>query len=180
MFFEWIFGVAFRPGATFERAREQLRFGYWWIILTVITLEAVVGTYGRGGFGTDLWLDGAIFVTMYDLILFDIQALMLMGAARLTTGWQLSWIEAHKFSGLLWSIILIEDLVTFYPALTGMDQISFWAGTFFSLWYVVAMWIGLRRGAGLSAGRALLMTLLAGVTWRGGILALTFWSLISK
>ncbi|MDF2628114.1 MAG: hypothetical protein K0R39_1945 [Symbiobacteriaceae bacterium] len=180
VFFDWIMGVAFRPGATFERAREQLRFGYWWIILTVITLEAVIGIYGPAGYGVDLWADVALFVALQDMILYDIQALMLMGAARLVAGWQLSWFEAHKFSGLLWSIIVLEDIATFYPALVGLDQISLWTGAFFSLWYVFVMFVGLRRTADLSAARSLLITLLAGLVWRGGIFIWTWWPLISK
>ena len=180
VFFEWIFGVAFRPGATFERAREHLRFGYWWIFLTVVTLESVVGTYGVHGYGTDLWVDGALFMMLQMLILFDIQALMLMGAARLTANWQLSWIDAHKFTGLLWSIMVIEDTATFYHGLHGMEQVTLWAGAFFSLWYVVVMFIGLRRFAGLTPIKALLMTLLAGVVWRGGILAIIWSQAVSR
>lgn len=180
MFFEWVFGVAFRPGATFDRSRESLRFGYWWIFLTVVTLESVIATFSVNGYGVDLWVDGALFMALQSLILFDIQALMLMGAARLTAGWPLSWIESHKLTGLLWSIILLEDLATFYPALKGQDLVSLWAGGFFSLWYAVVMFIGIRRVSGLSAARSLLMTLLAGVTWRGGIFALAVWQVISK
>lgn len=175
VFFEWILGVAFRPGATFDRAREHLRFGYWWIFLTVVLLESVVGTYGVNGYGIDLWLDGALFMALQSLILFDIQALMLMGAARFIANWQLSWIEAHKITGLVWSIIVIEDIATFYTGLKGLHQINLWAGVFFSLWYVVVMFIGLRRVSGQSAAKALLMTLLAGFVWRGGILAI-IWS----
>ncbi|HWI53540.1 MAG TPA: hypothetical protein VNT01_15465 [Symbiobacteriaceae bacterium] len=180
MFFDWIMGVALRPGTTFERSREQLRFGYWWIVLAVISLEAVVGIYRPvNGLGTENWPDAAFWVLMYDLVLFDVQALFLLGAGRLLR-WQLTWADATKLCGLVWSVIFLEDLFNFYPALKGLEQLEVYISAVFSLWYVIVMLIGIRKVSGLTMGKSLLVTLMAGVTWRGGVLALAFWAIAGK
>lgn len=177
VFFDWIMGVALRPGTTFERSREHLRFGYWWIVLAIISLEAVVGIYRPAvGLGTDNWPDIAFLVFMYDLVLFDLQALFLLGAGR-ALRWQLTWADATKLSGLVWSIIFLEDLFTFYPALKGLKQVEVWISAAFGLWYVIVMAIGIRKVSSLSPWKSLLVTLMAGVTWRGAILAMTFYTL---
>jgi len=180
VFFDWIMGVALRPGTTFERSRAELRFGYWWIVLTIISLESVVGIYRPvGGLGTENWPDAAFFIFMCDLVLFDVQALFLLGAGRLLR-WQLTWADATKLSGLVWSIIFLEDLFTFYPALKGLEQLEIWISAAFSLWCVIVMLIGIRKVSGLTLGKSLLVTLLAGLTWRGGVLALAFWAVAGK
>ncbi|HWH70877.1 MAG TPA: hypothetical protein VNT26_15925 [Candidatus Sulfotelmatobacter sp.] len=169
-------GVALRPGTTFVRSREQLRFGYWWIVLTVMMLETVITVFHpKFGVGAEAWVDAAFFMAMQDLILFDIQALMLLGSGRLLR-WQVTWPDATKFSGLLWSIILLEDLVTFYPAMKGYDLIEFSISAVFAVWYVAVMAIGVRRYSGLNSGKSLLLALLAGLTWRGAIFWLTLYT----
>lgn len=180
VFFDWIMGVVLRPGTTFERSREHLRFGYWWIVLAIISLESVVGIFRPvGGLGTENWPDAAFFIAMYDLVLFDFQALLLLGAGRLLH-WPVTWPDATKLCGLVWSIIFLEDLFTFYPALKGLEQLEVWISALFSIWYVIVMLIGVRKLSGLSTGKSLLVTLLAGVTWRGGVLALAFYAIAGK
>lgn len=180
MFFDWIMGVALRPGDTYEKSRQHLRFGYWWIVLTAMTLESVMAIFrAKNGLGTEDWANSALTVSMMLLIMFDVQALMLLGAGRLLQ-WPVTWAEATKFCGLLWSILVLEDLFTFYPALKGFDYVEVWISAAFSLWYVGVMAIGVLRVSGLNAWRSLLVTALAGVTWRATIWALNYYSLVSQ
>ncbi|HYF93187.1 MAG TPA: hypothetical protein VD969_13235 [Symbiobacteriaceae bacterium] len=179
MFFDWIMGVALRPRVTFERSREHLRFGYWWIVLTVMSLDAVMGIFHpESVFGREAWVDATLFVVMFDLFIFDLQALMLLGAGRVL-GWSLTWPQAVKFCGLLWSINVLEDLFVFYPSLKAIAQIELWTMGFFSIWYVIVMAIGVRRISGLSGWKTLVVTLLAGATWRTAFFALAYYSLKS-
>lgn len=47
MYLSWVNGILFRPAATFEWSRDHVRFGYWWIVLSVMTLNAVVPSIAR-------------------------------------------------------------------------------------------------------------------------------------
>lgn len=172
---EWVTGVLFRPGETFHRAQHELRFGYWWIVLCVFTLEAVAAIYSPYS-SPDPWLDTRtilLFVATFLIILFDIQALLLLGAARIF-GWQLSWPDALKYIGLVWSLALAEDIVTFYPALTGHRMLVLWVGLPFFLWYLTALSAGIRRITGFSWARAWAISLSASILWRGALLYLTW------
>ena len=172
MFLEWVAGVLFRPGATYERAREHLRFGYWWILLSVLTLESVVQIYSPARPAqSEISPEDLIFWTAaYLLIRFDIQGLLLMGAAR-TLQWRISWAEALKYVGLSWAVLLAEDIVTYYPALKGYDSVILWAGIPFFAWYVIALTAGLKRTTSLPLWKVLVIAGTASLPWR----AFEFW-----
>ncbi|MDB4896300.1 MAG: hypothetical protein JWN15_2562 [Firmicutes bacterium] len=172
MFLEWVAGVLFRPGATFERARKELRFGYWWIVLSVMMLEAVMQVYSPVRAGqADATPADLIFVTAaYLLLRFDIQGLLLMGVAR-AFQWQLSWSESLKYIGLGWAVLMAEDIATFYPALKGYDNIILWASIPFFAWYLISLTAGLKRITAWPLWKVLLIATLATVPWR----AAEFW-----
>lgn len=171
MVWDWILSVALRPGATFEYARQHLRFGYWWIVLTVMTMEMVMLIYAPipGGSTTSAGTGDLIFVYgVWFLLLFDLQALLLLGAARLFR-WQLSWADALKYMGLSWAVLFFEDAVGFYPMIKGMHMETLWLTIPFILWYFVVLTVGVRRVSGLSPVRALAVALLAAGPWRIGL-----------
>lgn len=172
MFVEWVAGVLFRPGATFERARQHLRFGYWWILLSVLTLETVMALYSPMRPGQpDVTPEDLIFVTAaYLLVRFDLQGLLLLGAAR-AFQWQISWSESLKYIGLGWAVLLAEDIATFYPALKGYDSIILWASVPFFAWYVMSLAAGLKRVTTLPLWKVLVIVTVASVPWR----AAEFW-----
>lgn len=172
MFIEWVAGVLFRPSATFEHARQHLRFGYWWIILSVFTLETVASLYMPAtepvtAVPTDVFV---MFMAFYTLFIFDIHALLLRGAAW-ALGWKLLWSDALKYTGLSWSVILLEDIVTFYPMLKGQVAIVLWAGLPFMLWHLISLTSGVKRLTGYAVWRAALVAAVATIPWR----AVIFW-----
>jgi hypothetical protein len=173
VFLEWVAGVLFRPAATFERARQNLRFGYYWILLSVFTLE-IVGEIYSPPIGPSeppvAATDVALWVALILMIRFDLQALLLLGAAR-AFGWRISWAEALKYIGLAWSVLLVEDIATFYLALKGYYTPLMWLGIPFFLWYLISLSAGVRRLSALPWWEAALLTLLASVPWR----AAEFW-----
>jgi hypothetical protein len=179
VFFDWVMGVLFRPSGTFERSRTQLRFGYWWIVLCVMTLDCVLTIFHpRVGTGIDNWSITVWSVILQDLVLFDVQALLLLGAGRLL-GWKASWPEVVKLTGLLWSFLLLGDLVSFYPSLKDLTTVELSLTAFFGAWYVIAAAIGIRKVAGLSVWRSFLLALTACGVWQGGLFALSWYALTS-
>ncbi len=170
---DWIIGVLVRPSSTYQKAAAEMRFGYWWILAAVGTLEVVIGLYSP-----TLQLDPAFsansvaFLTLtYLIILFDIQALLLLGSGRLF-GWQISWVDALRVIGLSWSVLFLEDVLTFYPAIKGLDQINLWMGLPLFTWYLVALTFGIKALSGLSLSRSALLAALASIPWRGALLLL--------
>lgn len=172
MFIEWVIGVLFRPAATFERAKEHLRFGYWWILLSVFTLEIVTELY-RPLLANEPAVspgDLIFFLLVVLMLLFDLQGLLLWGAAR-AFEWRLRWGDALKYVGLSWSVLLVEDIVTFYPALTGQSLLVLLLGLPFALWHLIILAIGIRQVTGLTRAKAWLMAIMATLPWR----ILLFW-----
>lgn len=115
-------------------------------------------------------------MTLALLILLDIQALLLLGAARLFR-WRLTWPEALKYMGMAWSVHLLESLITFPLAVKGQTMALLWIGLPFFIWYMVALTAGVIRLAGLSLGRALLLSLAATVPWQIAIYWFTLQSI---
>lgn len=172
MFTQWVFGILLRPGDTYVRARDQLRFGYWWILLSVFTLESIFEVYRVSpplplGVTPSMAVMNVIIVLM---IYYDLQALCLLGAGRVF-GWRISWPEALKYAALGWSFFLLQDLVFFSYNVQGNFAFLIWAGLPFSLWYLLALTAGVKRLANLSTGRAFLLATLAVVPLE----ALLFW-----
>lgn len=177
MFLQWVFGMLFRPGDTYLRAREQLRFGYWWIVLSVFTLESIFEVY-RVNPPLPLGIsasEAVLNVIIVLLIYFDLQAVCLLGSARVF-GWQITWAEAVKYAGLGWSFFLIQDLAFFSFNVRGDFDFLIWAGLPFSLWYLIALTAGIRRLANLTTLRALMVATVAFVPLEA---ALFWWNLSS-
>jgi hypothetical protein len=173
---DWIRGILIRPSSTYQRASSEMRLGYWWILMAVCTLEVVIVLYSP-----TLRLDPAfnansvvILTLVYLIILFDIQAILLLGAGRLF-GWQVTWVHALKVIGLSWSVLFLEDIITFYPSLKGLDQISLWMGVPMFIWYLVVLTFGVRSLSGLSITRSAMLVALASIPWRGAL----FWLYLS-
>jgi len=168
---DWIIGIALRPSSTYQKAESEMRFGYWWIVIGVCSLEVVMGLYSPSiRLNPAFDANSVVFLTLaYLIILFDIQALLLLGAGRIF-GWQVSWVNALKVIGLSWSVIFVEDLITFYPSLKGLDQTTLWIGLPMFIWYLVVLSIGVRTLSGLSFQRSALLVALASIPWRGGLL----------
>jgi hypothetical protein len=178
MIIEWIVGALFRPSATFARARHELHFDYWWILLSVLTLNILVALYrplppGQESVPT-LFL--ILYVSTVLLVLLDLQALLLLGVGRLFR-WQLTWAETLRYVGLAWSIHLLENMITFPLALQGESVALLWIGIPFLVWYVVILTAGVRQLSGLSLSQSLLITVMATLPWQVGLYWLTFASL---
>lgn len=175
--YDWILGVMIRPAATFEKARDHLRFGYLWILMAVITVDAVAFRYGPVPSGTPTLngTDAAVNAITIGLFLFQIQGALFFGTARLFR-WAITWPEACKYVGLSWGIILLEDLASFYPSLKGLDDVMlWWVGIPFLIWHLLSFTAGVKRITGLSSGKALLFTSLATLPWRAALYALYFY-----
>jgi hypothetical protein len=170
---DWVFGILTRPGDTFHRAEEEMRFGYWWILLSVFTLETVMMVFGAPADLRSESLDLIPMDLLWLLILFDLQVLFAMAAAR-AFRWQLTWRAGVKFIGLVWAVLLAEDLVTFYPSLANMEHLVRWLSIPFVLWYLVVTAAGARRLSGISTGKAILFALMAAGPWRLGLYAM-YW-----
>lgn len=170
MFIDWVLGVLFRPAATFDWARQNLRFGYWWILLSDITLNVVMAIYMPQAAGTPplSGSDKASFAIMFLLVLYDVQAALLLGIGR-AFRWQVSWPLALKCVGLAWSVLLLQDILLFYPSLKVMDQFVFWGMIPFLLWYLVVLTVGVKRLSGFSGRKAFLLVTLATLPWQVGI-----------
>lgn len=166
---DWIIGILFRPGETFERARTEMRVSYWWILLSVITIESIMTVYAptESTSAATAPADALIFVVVIWLLsIFTMQNLLLFGSARLF-GWALTLNEAQKVTGLMWVLILVEDLVTFYPVLKGgQENLLFWVGFPFVLWRLLVLVAGIRRLSGFSTGRSIGLALAATLPWQ--------------
>lgn len=169
---DWILGVLFRPGETFERARTEMTFSYWWILLSVVSLEAVLYYYSPQAQAmvprptADATITYSVIMNTGFLGMFS---LCLFGAGRLL-GWPLTFADAVKYAGLLWGVTLLEDLVVFYPYLMNQLILVFWVPIPFMLWRVIALTAGVRRLTEMPLWRALLLSLLANLPWQGWLL----------
>lgn len=171
MIWEWVIGMLVRPGATFLRAREHLRFGYWWIVLCVYVLETFLAIYSSAQKGELLAdLGNTLFTQgVFMLLIFYLQALFLMAAARVFE-WQVPWREALKYAGLAWSILLVEDMVNTYPVLMHKDILSLAVSGFFLVWFCISFTAGVRKLTGLTSWKAAVLALMAAWPWPIGIL----------
>lgn len=178
MIMEWIVGALFRPSTTFTRARQELHFDYWWILLSVLTLNILVALYQPLPAGQESvpTLFVILYVSTVLLVLFDLQALLLLGVGRLF-GWRPTWVEIIRYVGLAWSVHLVESMATFPLALRGESVALLWISIPFLIWYVVILSAGVRQLSGLSLGQSLLITLLATLPWQAGLYWVTFASL---
>lgn len=169
---DWILGVLFRPGETFERARTEMTYSYWWILLSVLTLETVLIYYSPGVKSmippptADLVFLSQMIILSF---LFIAQVLCLFGFGRLL-GWALTMGEAMKYSALVWAVTLLEDLFAFYPFLKGQGLLVFYIAVAFALWRLIAQIVGVRRITDLPLGRAALLVFLANLPWQGWLL----------
>jgi hypothetical protein len=166
---DWILGVLFRPGETFERARTDMRFSYWWILLSVFTIETVLLLYGpevQKMVPTPPADAVALYVLVVLSAVFMAQSICLFGLGRLF-GWAITMAEAMKYSALIWSITLLEDMVTFYSYIKDQRLLLFWVGVPFIIWRLVAQTAGVRRLTGMPLGRAALLVFLATLPWQG-------------
>lgn len=173
---DWILGVLFRPGETFERARTEMTFSYWWILLSVLTLESVL-IYYSPDVQQMIPLPSIDTVVVSQMIVlstvFTTQVLFLFGVGRLF-GWMLSLGEAMKYSALVWAVTLLEDLLSFYPFLKDQKVLVFYIAVLFTLWRLVAQAAGLRRVTNMSLWRAALLVVLANLPWQGWVLYYNF------
>ncbi|MFZ5817086.1 MAG: YIP1 family protein [Bacillota bacterium] len=169
---DWILGILFRPGETFERARTEMTLSYWWILLSVFTLEAVLilnhPQVGR-----------MVPTPPADLILFNLgvfllsvyatQVFCLFGVGWLF-GWRVSFADAMKFTALVWSLFLLEDMVTFYSYLKEQTVLLFWVSIPFLAWRLVAQSLGISRVSGMPLWKAALVVVLATLPWQAPLL----------
>lgn len=176
---DWILGVLFRPGKTFERASTEMTFSYWWILLSVFTLEAVMMMNDPAlrrmvptPSNADIIFNWAFFL----LLIFAFQSLCFFGAGRLF-GWALRWPEAMKYTGLTWALFLLEDMVTFYSFLREQRPLLFWVALPFIVWRIAVQTAGVRRLTGRSLGTALLIVLVGTLPWQLPLLYLSWTSL---
>lgn len=173
---QWILGALFRPGETYTKAKEQMRFGYWWVIIAVLTLECVMAVYDPATRKDPLADTYTITLVMISegLFWYYLSSGLLYGAARLF-GWQPSWLEALKYTGLAWAAIFTEDIVTFYWSLRDNYRVLMWLSLPFILWYLITLAIGVRKVSGLSVLKSALVATGATLPWR----LLLFWLLWS-
>jgi hypothetical protein len=155
-----IWGMIRRPAVTCDRARREMGGDFWFIILTVLSLQVVLFLHSplaveRLTLGQALVVAGIHYV-----LLVQVQALLLMGTARLF-GWRPSFMELVRLIGLAWSILLVETLLGFYPVLTGMQKLLFWGALPIDLWYVAVLSIGAWRWSGLTPWQAAAAVVLA-------------------
>lgn len=173
---DWILGVLLRPGQTFLHARDQMRGAYWWILLSVFTVESVLVLYSPAVSrmlprpSADLLLFNLLTL---QLAIFWTQAICLLGVGFFF-GWRITFGEAMKYTGLTWALYLLEDLVTFYPYLKEQYTLLFWVSIAFALWRMAALAAGVRQLSGFPAGRAILTALLATLPWQVPLL-ITSW-----
>lgn len=173
---DWILGVLFRPGETFERASTEMTTSYWWILLSVFTLEAILMVNDPmlqkvvpSPSNTDIILNWAIFL----LLIFHIQSLCFFGAGHLV-GWTHTWSDAMKYTGLTWGLFLVEDMVTFYSFLKEQHLLLFWVAIPFIVWRIAVQTAGVQRVTGRSLGSAFLIVLVATLPWQAPLLYLAW------
>ncbi len=163
---DWVLGALFRPSATYTYARNHLRFGYWWILLSVFTLEIVMAVYHPQNIEADGSSVALINMALL-MVTFDLYGVMLWGAAR-AFQWELPWVEAVKIVGLSWSVRLLEDVLIFYPALKEMHTTVLGIGLAITLIHLISLTLGIRAAYKLSAPRAFLVAAIAAVPLRLG------------
>lgn len=152
---EWVWGVLRHPVRTYDLARREMGNDFWLIIGTVLSLYVVALLYGpQGPEGQQLSFGEAVLVAMIHFVLLvQIQALLLMGTARLF-GWRPPYDQALRLVGLAWSVLLIQTVLAFYPLLTGMTRLLFWASLPLDLWYVAIIAVGVWRWGAVSPWKA--------------------------
>lgn len=166
---DWILGVLFRPGETFERARTEMSLSYWWIVLSVLTIEGVLWYYSPQ-------IQSMVPTPSADLVVFSLaiqlmsiyaaQTLCLFSAAWFF-GWPISLAEAMKYSGLMWSLFLLEDMITFYSFLKDQRLLLFWITFPFLAWRLAVQTAGVRRLTSMPLWRSILLVLVANLPWQG-------------
>lgn len=173
---DWILGVILRPGETFVRARTEMKLSYWWILISVFTIESVLLVNDPRLHGLlPTPSSGAIVFNWatFLLLLFMVQSLSLLAAGRLM-GWAITLAEARIYTGLIWVLVLVEDLVVFYPYLMQWDKALFWIQLPFIAWRIAAQTVGVMRVTGSSPRRALTIVLIATLPWQLPLLYLSW------
>jgi len=171
---EWISGTLFRPAATFERAQRELGMGFWWILLSVFTLEVVTVSFAPIASRSTPPIDTStlvLFQVTLVMLFFDFQSLLLWGGAR-ALGWALSWRDALMYVGLSWSLVFVLDVATFYPDLKGIESSPLWAGVPFLAWYLTSLSAGLRSVSKSSWSKSILLAVVVSLPWE----AWFFWT----
>ena len=179
---DWVRGMLLRPAETFAQAQTQMRYAYLWILLSVFTVEAVMLL-----FDPDIRTAapsvpaGLLILNLLNLqlTLFVIQAVLLLWSSRLF-GWQIGLQEAAKYTGLVWVLFLVEDIITFIPYLTQRDWLVLLVSFPFLLWRIAAQTAGVRRISGLSRARALAIVLVATLPWNLPLIYLNWSSLVAQ
>ncbi|MFO7273793.1 MAG: hypothetical protein DIU55_002855 [Bacillota bacterium] len=177
---DWIRGMLLRPADTYAQAQTEMRYAYLWILLSVFTVESVMLLYHPSTRSAVPSVPaGALLLILLHLLLtlFAVQAVLLFWSARLF-GWKIQLQEAAKYTGLIWTLFLVEDIVTFVPYLRQRDWLVLWASVPFLVWRVAAQTAGVRRLSGLSWGRALGLVLIATLPWNLPLLYLNWSSLV--
>lgn len=176
---DWISGMLLRPGHTYKQAESEMRFSYWWILLTVVTIEAVMTIYHPSiRSAVPSVSAGSVVLSLVNLLffIFSIQVFLLFGVSR-AFGWHLAFPAAVKFTGLTWTYFLVEDIVTFLPYLREQDALVFWISIPFLLWRIAAQAVGVRALSGLSLARSVLIALAATLPWQLPLLYLNWTAL---
>ncbi len=179
---DWIRGMLLRPAETFAQAQTQMRYAYIWILLSVFTIEAVMLIYHPAiRSAVPSVPAGALLFNLLNLMLmlFAVQVALLFWSSRFF-GWHIQVQEAMKYTGLIWVLFLVEDIVTFVPYLTQRDMLVLWASLPFLLWRIGAQTAGVHRISGLSRARALALVLTATLPWNLPLLYLNWSTLMAQ
>jgi hypothetical protein len=156
-----------------------MRFSYWWILLTVFTIESVMTIYHPitrsqvPSVSADVVMSNLLSVLF---LIFSVQVFFLFGASN-ALGWKLAFADAVKYSGLTWTFFQVEDIVTFFPYLREMNLLIFWMAIPFLLWRIAAQAVGIRVVSGLSLPRSALICLAATLPWQLPLLYLNWTSI---
>lgn len=172
---DWILGALFKPSSTFLRATTEMRLSYWWILISIFTLEVVAAIYSPvdAGVGRMEPFVVGLYTITFIMVLFDVQGLFMMGSARLF-GWPLPWIDALKYTGLSWSVLFLEDVITFYFMLKGNHLVILVVGILMYAWLAITLSAGIKAVSGLTWMKSSAVAILASAPWRGGVLWL-YW-----
>ncbi|HYG56598.1 MAG TPA: YIP1 family protein [Symbiobacteriaceae bacterium] len=162
LFTDWVLGTIFRPGATFVKARRHLQAEVLWIFLCVLTLETVIAIFQSPDRGDliPLWSVVALRLANFLAMILFMQTISFFGAARIF-GWAVPLAESLKYVGLSWSILLLEDVVTFIPVILGHEALGIRLSLAFVAWSVGAMATGLRRVTRMASWQAILLAAMA-------------------
>jgi hypothetical protein len=159
---DWIWGIIRHPVRTYDLARQEMGNDFWLIIAAVLSLHVVTLLYGpHGPDGRKLAFNEAMLVAVMHLILLvQIQALLLMGTARVF-GWRPAYDQTLKIVGLAWSVLLVQTVLAFYPLLKGMTRLLLWASLPLDVWYAIVVTFGVWRWGDVPLWRAGAITALA-------------------